>query len=273
MSDKSTNIQKQIEDIDIELYNLLMKRSELVKKNPYPAKIENILGQEAMGIRRMLKYHNGDFPEYVIAKIWREIIGASANMQERLKIAVYGDESDALLLHDVQEHFGSYIDVSLVSSFSQAFNQVSTHEADLAIVPADNHEMNTKPWWNSLLKDETKESLNIVAKLPFVRFKNAAPERESYVIARTPSDACGIDNSLFAVETDIDVSGSTITETFNASGFSSAKLVVSTNTEETKFSLVEVKGFCRTEDINIPDVNDVFKNLHLVGTYARPLEL
>ena len=70
---REIDIQKQIEAIDIKLYNLLVQRTELVKKNPYPNRIENILGQEAMGIRRMLKYHTGDFPEYVLAKIWREI--------------------------------------------------------------------------------------------------------------------------------------------------------------------------------------------------------
>lgn len=269
----SEDIQKQIDAIDIELYNLLMRRTELVKQNPYPVKIENILGQEAMGIRRMLKYHHSDFPEYVLAKIWREIFNASANMKQKCKIAVYGDEKDTSLLHNMQEHFGSYIEFSLLSSFSQAFNMVSTHEADLAIIPSDNEEINATPWWNTLLADDKKESLNIVAKLPFIRSKNLIPENEAYVVALSSSDPCGIDNSLFAVETEVDVSHSTIVETFSSQGFSDAKILLSVNADETKYSLVDTKGFYKQESIEKQGIPEVFKNLHLAGTYARPIVL
>lgn len=273
MADKKTDIRKQIENIDIELYNLLMRRTELVKANPHPVNIENILGQEAMGIRRMLKYHTGDFPEYVVAKIWREILSASACLHEKLKIAVYGDENDVSLLHRVQEHFGSYVDAFILSSFSQVFNMVSTHEAHLAIIPCDNHEMNEKPWWSSLQACKDKESLNIVARLPFVRGRNIAPENEAFVIALSPSDASGIDNSLFSIESGLDVSNSTIAEILTALGFDDPKTLFSASTSDAKFSLVEVKGFVDSDDERLADVSELFKSLHLAGTYARPIEL
>ena len=273
MPEQKVDIQKKIEDIDTKLYKLLMQRAELVKENPYPVRIENLLGQEAKGIRRMLKYHTGDFPEYVVAKIWREILSASANMKEKLKIAVYGDEKDGSILHQVQEHFGSYVSITILSSYSQVFNLVSTREADIAIIPSDNNEMNDQPWWNALSADKNKESLNIVAKLPFIRSANITQENEAYVLALLPSDASGIDNSLFAVETEINVSHSTITETFNTLGFAEAKLVMSVNKEDTKYSLVEVKGFCIAEEIQKLEIPEVFKNLHLAGTYAQPIIL
>ena len=273
MPDKKSDIQKQIENIDIELYNLLMKRTELVKENPQSVKIENILGQEAMTIRRMLKYHTGDFPEYVVAKIWREILSASACLHKKLKIAVYGEEQDISILHRVQEHFGSYVDVSLLSSYNQVFNMVSTHEAQLAIVPCYNHEMNEKPWWNALSAQKEKESLNIVARLPFVRHRNIAPENEAYVFALSPSDASGIDNSVLSVECDVDVSNSTIFETLIAMGFDDPKLLASANVGEAKFTLIEVKGYVDSASPSLQDASELFKGLHLAGTYARPIEL
>lgn len=271
MSDK--DIEKQIKAIDSKLYALLIKRTELVKKNPYPLKIENILGQEAKEIRLMLKAHKGDFPEYVLAKIWREILSASANLTEKIKIAAYGDEKDIVLLNRIQEHFGSYIDVFMLSSYSQVFNKVSTHEADLAIVPIDNHEMNTKPWWNALLTDKNKESLNIVAKLPFIRNSKIAQENETYVFALSPADASGIDNSVFAIETAVDVSHSTIIDTFAELGFTEAQITATTNFEETKYSLVEVKGFVKADNMKKIETPEVFKNLQLAGTYAKPIVL
>lgn len=271
MSDN--DIEKQIKTIDGKLYALLIKRTELVKKNPYPLKIENILGYEAKEIRQMLKSHKGDFPEYVLAKILREILSASANLTEKIKIAAYGDEKDIVLLNYIQEHFGSYIDVFMLSSYSQVFNMVSTHETDLAIVPSDNHEMNIKPWWNTLLADKKKESLNIVAKLPFILSSNNIPENEMYVLALSPADASGIDNSIFAIETEVDVSHSTIIETLAELGFSEAKIAATTNFEETKYSLVEVKGFVKAETMHKMEKPKVFKNLQLAGTYAKSIAL
>ena len=273
MSGKKDDIQKQIESIDAELYNLLMQRTELVKQNTHPIKIENILGQEAMGIRRMMKFHKGDFPEYVVAKIWREILSASASLKEKLKIAIYGDENDTSLLHNVQEHFGSYIDVNILSSFSQVFNLVSSKEAHLAIIPCDNHEMNTKPWWNSLLVDKNKDSLNIVAKLPFLHNKNTVLSNEAYVIALSPSDASGVDNSVLSLETDATVSHSTISETIENMGFDAPKIIMSANTGEDKFTLVDINGFVAPDDKRLISIPEIFKSLHLSGTYARPIEL
>jgi len=273
MSDKKTDIQKQIENIDVELYNLLMKRTDLVKKNTNSVKIQNILGQEAMGIRRMLKHHTGDFPEYVVAKIWREILSVSASLNEKLKIAVYGDEKDTSLVYRVQEHFGSYVDVSILGSFSQVFNRLSTKEAQLAIIPCDNVKMNEYPWWSSMAKNDDKESLNIVAKLPFVRSKNIVADSEAFVIACSPSDASGIDNSLFSIETEINVSNSTISDAFARMEFDEAKILISTNYEDSKFTLVEVKGFVGTHDARLQEKPETFKSLHLSGTYARPIEV
>ena len=74
---KKVDLQKKIDDIDVKLYNLLMLRTDLVEQQNIDV-VENTLGKEAAVIKKLLKIHRGDFPEYVIAKIWREILSASA---------------------------------------------------------------------------------------------------------------------------------------------------------------------------------------------------
>jgi len=133
--------------------------------------------------------------------------------------------------------------------------------------------MNEYPWWSSMAKNDDKESLNIVAKLPFVRSKNIVADSEAFVIACSPSDASGIDNSLFSIETEINVSNSTISDAFARMEFDEAKILISTNYEDSKFTLVEVKGFVGTHDARLQEKPETFKSLHLSGTYARPIEV
>ncbi len=273
MSDSNTDIQKQIETIDIELYNLLMRRTELVKQQPELMKIENIPGQEALGVRRILRYHDGDFPKDMVAKIWREIVCVSASLNQRLRVAVFGEDSNDSLIRCVHEHFGSYIDFDVFGSFNQVFNEVSSGEARFAVIPCDNHEMNLKPWWMSLASNPAGAGLNIVAKLPFLRSKNSIPEEEVYIVAPSPTNPCGNDNSLLGIETDEDVSSSSICEILTSLGFNGVKVLLSTSVENAKFSLVDVKGYIKAGDKRLQDISEMFKNLNLVGVYANPIEL
>lgn len=49
--DKTDGIQKQIDSIDAEMYNLLMQRTELVKQLADGNAVENSLGKEAAVIK------------------------------------------------------------------------------------------------------------------------------------------------------------------------------------------------------------------------------
>ena len=69
------------------------------------------------------------------------------------------------------------------------------------------------------------------------------------------------------------MSNSTISDAFSRMGFDEPKILISTNTGDSKFTLVEVKGFVDTNDIRLQEKLDIFKSLHLSGTYARPIEV
>lgn len=270
---KSTDLQKQIEDIDSELYNLLMKRTELVKQQGDTNAVANTLGREATAIKKLLKSHHGDFPEYVIAKIWREILSASACLKEKLRFSIFGQDHNNSLINIVQEHFGSYVDYETYGSFGQVINPLTAHEVQLAIIPCHDHDMNQKPWWNSF-SAVSEDGLQIIAKLPFVCSKEARSEDEVYVVSLSAPDQSGADITLFSIETDHDVSSSTLNEELEKRGFNGVKVLCVANVdEETKSMLVEVNGYIKTDDKRLSDVEELFKNFNIAGAYARPVYL
>lgn len=269
----SSDLQKKIDEIDIKLYNLLMKRTKLVEQQPDAGAIENTLGKEAAIIKKLLRIHKSDFPEYVIAKIWREILSASASLKSKLKFSVFDSETCPGLINIVQEHFGSYADYENYSSFGQVMNDISTKEAQLAIIPSDNYEMNQKPWWSAL--SSGKKSLKIIAKLPFLKRKEAAPdENDVYVVALSNPDESGDDNTLMGIEVDNELSTSLIAENLENNGFENAKVLIGASLdEEHKSYLVEVEGFITPRDKRLKKIKEVFKNVTLVGAYAKPVKL
>lgn len=270
---KSPDLQKQIEDIDTELYNLLMKRTELVKQQGDTNAVANTLGREATAIKKLLKNHHGDFPEYVIAKIWREILSASACLKEKLRFSIFGQEHNNSLINIVQEHFGSYVDYETYGSFGQVINALTAHEVQLAVIPCHNHDMNLKPWWNSF-SAVSEEGLQVIAKLPFVCSKEAKTDDEVYVVSLSVPDQSGADITLLSIETACDVSSSSLNEELEKIGFKDVKVLLTANIDdETKSMLVEVNGYVRIGDKRLEQAAELYKNLKIVGAYARPVYL
>lgn len=268
----TTDLQKQIDDIDVKLYNLLLLRTDLVEQLPGNA-VENTLGKEAAIIKSLLRIHRGNFPKYVIAKIWREILSASACLKEKLKLSVFESDSCKALVNVVQEHFGSHADYVTYSSFGQIMNEISTSVAQLAIIPCDNHEMNQKPWWSAFSSGD--KGMKIIAKLPFIkRIEAPLDEDDVYVVSLTHPDKSGDDISLFGIEVGDNVSSSTIIDNLENSGFQQPKILLMAKVdEETKSYLVEVDGFVKLADEHLAVLKEQFNNINIVGSYARPIKL
>ena len=275
MSDeKADGLQKRIDEIDSEMYNLLMRRTELVKQQSDGNVVENSLGKEATVIKKLLRTHKSDFPEYVIAKIWREILTTSAFLKNKLKISLYGPENDNSLINIAQDHFGSYVDYDIYSSFGRVMNALTSHETQLAVIPCDNCEINQKPWWSAFSATSDGERLQIIAKLPFIRRKEARDSEEVYIISLSETDKSGSDISLLSVEVAPDVSSSTVVDIFEAAGFNGVKVIcMAASADDNKSCLLEVNGYLKTNDTRLSALDDVITNLSIVGAYAQPISL
>ena len=216
----------------------------------------------------------GDFPEYVIAKIWREILTASAFLNAKLKISLFGgQEHDGCLVNIVQEHFGSNVECETFSSFGQVMNALTSGEAQLAVIPCDNHDINQKPWWSAFSASSGKH-LQIIAKLPFIRRKEVKDPEEVYVISRSAPDKSGCDISLLSVEVENEVSSSTVVELLEEKGFKDVKVLLMVPFDsEGKSCLVEVNGYIQADDSRLSGFEECIKNISVAGAYACPVSL
>ena len=271
---KEDTIQNAINDLDSQMYNLLMKRTELVQQLPQISEVANTLGREAASIRRLLHNHKGDFPEYVIAKIWREILTASAFLNTKLKISLYeSQEKNANVVNLVQEHFGSNVVCETYSSFGQVMNALTSGEAQLAVIPCDNHEINQKPWWSAFSAVADKP-IHIIAKLPFIHRKDMKEAEEVYVVSLSEADKSGEDITLLSVEVANEVSSSTIIETLEHQGFNKARvLLMNSFDSEEKSCLIEVDGYIQKDDERLKELDSSIKNISIIGAYACPFNL
>jgi len=268
---KNAGLQNRIDEIDAEMYSLLMQRTELVKRLADGNAVANSLGKEAAAIKKLLHSHKGDFPEYVVAKIWREILTTSAFLNNKLKISLYGQEHDNSLARIVQDHFGSNVDYETYGSFGQVVGALTSREVQLAVIPCDNHEINQRPWWSAFAAKQDGERLQIIAKLPFIRRKESKETEEVYVISRSETDKSGADISLLSAEVDADVSSSTLVDLLEAAGFHGVKVVHMLAQDGNKSCLLEADGYLKNNDARFSGLDETVKNLSLVGAYAQPI--
>src|ERR1051326_7104984 len=88
---KLHQLRSQIDAIDQQLLDLLVKRAEIVaevgeSKGEQPIYIRP--GREATMLRSLLSKNTGKLPKNLIHRIWREMIGAFTLQEGALRVAV-----------------------------------------------------------------------------------------------------------------------------------------------------------------------------------------
>ena len=79
-------LRSKIDNIDDELLELIIKRTDVVDKiGLHKENIENVVdkNRESEVIARLLKLHKGNFSKDSLVRIWREIFNTSANIQRK----------------------------------------------------------------------------------------------------------------------------------------------------------------------------------------------
>ena len=90
--EKINKLRKIIDDIDLSILRLIIKRSLVVEKI---GKIKNSnkdiidKGRESKVLNKLIKLHSGRFPKDSIIRIWREIFYASAKVQLKTRKTFY----------------------------------------------------------------------------------------------------------------------------------------------------------------------------------------
>ncbi len=199
-------IRRDIESVDHQLHDLLMRRAALsaeigvIKKESggrflYPER-------EAAKIRVLMARHDGDMPVESVVRIWREIISASAMIQTDIRVALYPAGEDAVAVREmIRDYFGSTVPVQETSNVLSALSAVREGEAQFAVLPWPQDEVEN-PWWSNL-----DDNLHIVLRLPYVDNRlSAHSDCRVLVVARMPFAASGRDHTFLTLDLDETVS-------------------------------------------------------------------
>ncbi len=168
---KLSELRNKIDAIDVELLQLLGKRSSLVLEvGKYKGDNggNNFIrsGREARMLRELMKKGAGHFPIVAIRALWRAIISASLSIENGLKVAIPANAGFELQKTAV-EYFGSFTEYKQCGNDEEILGAIDKHTIGVLTLDCG--------WW---LKLGESPKLKIFAKLADGVFTVAKLETE-----------------------------------------------------------------------------------------------
>lgn len=199
-------IRRQIDQIDNDMHDLLMKRARLVGKI-FEAKAQGGGGpvmrpeREAQVLRRLLGRHKGALSPDVIGRIWRELFPAMVRLQAPLEVIVCGGVQPVGSWDLARSHFGSATPTTVVKSPGGALGALARKKGQkgsvVAVVPMPGPGDDGQ-WWQKLATS-TGNAPRIVGRLPFIPGSSGpAASAEAMVIGHLDWRPSGDDQTLIA---------------------------------------------------------------------------
>lgn len=259
MSQSLEEIRREIDSLDHQVHDLLMKRAELIVK-VIEAKRKNKMHtvqpeREAMMIRRLLGRHTGVLPREALARIWRELVGAVSLVQTNLKAAVtVPDNNRGLLYWDMaKDYFSSVLPMQKSETALSALAAVREGEVTFAVVPWPENE-EEKPWWSFLMTETGDYPMRIMARLPFGdRSKTSIPpDHQALVVGKIKFEPSGDDRSFLALDLDHSISRNRIVDRTTELGLTPRSLYsMRTKDNGNTLHLLEVDGYVAQDDLKL----------------------
>ncbi len=134
-------LREKIDSIDLEILQLLNKRTEVVL-NIRKAKKDKRLNihspeREREILERLRRLNPGPFPNDVLKLIYREILSASLSLEQPLKVAFLGPSATFTHLA-ARRQFGSSTEYLPESTIKAVFEAVARGKAQYGVVPIEN---------------------------------------------------------------------------------------------------------------------------------------
>ena len=113
--DRLEDLRVKIDAVDQALHDLVIKRAALSHQIGDLKKEANLpvvnAAREAQVMRHLIAQHSGDLPVQTVVAIWRELIGASCQIQNVMRVVCAGP--DMIL---ARHYFGAAAPIDPVSS-------------------------------------------------------------------------------------------------------------------------------------------------------------
>ncbi len=250
MSKKLDDIRIEIDSIDNQVHDLLMRRADLVSSVIVAKKKEGLQivqpAREARMMRRLLARHRGSLPRATIARIWRELVGSVALLQTGLRVSVFETGNGCLYWDMAKEYFGRSIPMEKVFSAEDAIRQVADDKSSFAVVPWPDFE-ESEPWWCCFFTQEGEgNALSIICALPYVQGKDIEKHAlgKAVVVSKIRFMASDDDISFLGLKLSSQVGRERIMECAVELGLSVINLFSgSVDGGDSHIHLLEVSGF------------------------------
>jgi chorismate mutase len=276
--DALTELRAQIDAIDDELHDLLMRRAAVIESvardgGKTGPKIRP--GREAAMLRRLLARHTGSMPPQTILRLWRELFAGALIIEGGQTIAVCdgGDGTDRMAL--AREHFGPLTPMRRHHNPTQALADLERDAAQVAVLPPPGEDEDvTGGWWTVLTGGSLgARRLSVIGKLPFwTRRPEGTPGGTAYVVAAMRPDASGADRGLIALELSADTSRTRMTNLLTAAGFAPGNIWMKRAPGDTRLrALVEVDGLVPDDDPRLAAIAGLDAPAAVIGGFALPL--
>ncbi|MDH5723292.1 MAG: chorismate mutase [Alphaproteobacteria bacterium] len=279
MSKTLNEIREEIDAIDTNVHDLLMRRAELVNSVASAKKKEGLQivqpAREAAMIRRLLTRHSGPLPKTTIIGIWRELVGAVALLQTGLSVCVAGQENDPTAWELAKQYFGSAVPMKRVGNAAEAINSVLEDETSFAVMPWP-EQGDENPWWGNLF---SHKDLSIITALPYGAENIELASRKVLILSKIKFMDSGNDISIIGLELKGDIRRDKIKEELETLGFEvldiySAILGVQ---GQNRIHLVELVGFIRDSESQLKKISKLFGdnyyNSVMIGGYPAMPEI
>jgi len=278
-TDKLNQLRDEIDSIDRQLHELIMRRTEVVEGVRAAKESSQVMirpSREAEILYRLTATHRGGFPKRELARIWRELIVATLSFEGPFSVAVFDPEDEPGYQDLARDQYGTFTQLIRHGSARAVVEAVREQTATLGILPFP-HRDRDEPWWRFLVS-EAPETPKVIARLPFIPDSNIRNrDLNALVICPIGQEETGRDRSLLAVEAEEDIGYPAIENALTQAEFSAAfhQLWHDPSRPPGWTYLVEVFGFIGPDSRQMRRLRDglgtrVTRILHL-GGYATPL--
>ncbi|AGH98195.1 chorismate mutase [Micavibrio aeruginosavorus] len=231
MVDSVDDLRREIDDLDNNLHDLLMKRADLVKKigeEKRRNKIQVIQpDREAVMIRRLMDRHHGALPRHAVVRIWRELVGAVSLLQTDVKVIVCAPDEQMTEAWDMaKNYFGSVVPMQKMTNPMNALSMVKEGEVTFAVLPWPD-DQDPKPWWAYMRGESPEKIAHIVASLPYGSGVDSRtrPGFKALVVGCLKFNDSGNDHSFLFLDLDDSISRARIVDRLKAMGLTPLSLL------------------------------------------------
>ncbi|WP_343564003.1 chorismate mutase [Kiloniella sp. b19] len=280
-------LRGEIDRIDKGIQDLLIERFE-VTGQVGALKGDNAVyfrpGREAAMLKNLVSRHKGRMPANVLVRIWREILGCSTRLQGHFAVSALGKDSNQTCLDLAEDHFGRQTVSSRGQTVKTVLRSVSTGETAVGVLPfPGSDEKADEDWWTLVLPrpkdkshDQANEDIHIVGRLPFCRTaKTPSARQDAVMVATTPVEETGDDQTLLVLETFESLSRSSLRSLMGNSGLETAVIIGECCRDGRCLYLFEVDGFVCYDDDRLKKLveqnSDRVVRIVSIGSYPRPI--